>query len=591
MRAWGSPAEKPENPIKLVVRAMGMVRKLRWPALAAVLTAILATIARLLGPLTVRIGIDDGITALDKSVVARASLAFLALLAVQYVAQRVSQYLVAWVGERFLRTLRSDLFRHLIRLDMGYYGRTKAGVINSRMTSDIESVTQLIDEGAVTLITSLLTVLGVAVAMVLLDWRLALGVGVVVVVLVAASAVFQRLAGLAYRDVREQVGRVLAGLQEGIAGVRVVQAFTQEDSQAGSFGRINEKYFDANMNAARQIAWYFPTVAFLRVAAVGATLLVGGRLVLDGSLSLGSLVAFLFYLDWFFQPIINLSQVYNLLQSAVAGLAKVFRVLDTPPTVAEKPDAVPLPVDGSGAVTIDVVRFGYDPAVPVLQDVRVRVAPGERLAVVGETGAGKSTAAKLVLRFYDPQEGAVCVDGIDLRDVTFASRAQRVALIPQEGFLFNGSLRDNLRYARPGASDDAIWEALRALGMEDWARALPERLDTEVRERGTRFSAGERQLVAMARALLADPAVIVLDEATANLDPETEVRVERALGVVLEGRTVVVIAHRLRSAEQADRVVMFDQGRVVAEGTHRELVAAGGGYARLVDVWRRGTVA
>ncbi len=591
MRAWGAPEEKPENPGKLVLRAAGMARALRLPALAALATAILATVARLLGPLAVRIGIDDGIGAADRGVVTAAALAFLGLLAIQYVAQRASQYLVAWVGERFLRTMRSDLFAHLMRLDMAYYGRTKAGVINSRMTSDIESLTQFVDEGAVTLITSLLTVLGVAVAMAAVDWRLALVVLVVVVVLVVASAVFQRLAGRAYRDVREQIGRVLAGLQEGIAGVRVVQAFTQEQEQAGTFGRINEKYFDANMNAARQIAWYFPTVAFLRVAAVGAVLLVGGGLVVDGRLTLGALVAFLFYLEWFFQPIINLSQVYNLFQSAVAGLVKVFRVLDTPPAVAEKRGAIDLPDDGRGEVLLEVGRFGYDPAVPVLRDVRIRVAAGERLAVVGETGAGKSTAARLVLRFYDPQQGRVLVDGHDLRDVTFASRARRVVLIPQEGFLFNGSLRDNLRYARPGAGDEEIWAALRSLGMEEWARRLPERLDTEVRERGTRFSAGERQLIALARALLADPAVIVLDEATANLDPETEVRVERAMGVVLEGRTVIVIAHRLRSAEQADRVVMFDHGRVVAEGTHRDLVVAGGGYARLVDVWRRGTVA
>ncbi len=579
----------PQPARKLLRRALGLAPHLKRPASIALGATVLATAARLLGPLAVRDGIDEGISAGDELRLTLAAAVFLGLLGVQYAAQRGSQFLVASLGERYLRSLRSQVFRQLMRLDMPFYERSKAGVLVSRMTSDVEAVSEFAQEGAVQLVTNLLTIGGVAAAMAILNPSLAIWVFVIIGVLVLASFAFQRLAGAAYREVRLQIGRVLASLQEGITGVRVVQAFTQEDQQAGMFGDVNEAYFRANMRAAANVAWYFPLVAFLRVAGVATVLLVGGRRVIAGEMTFGSLVVFLLYLDWFFQPIMNLSIVYNQLQSALAGMAKLFDLFDTEPTIAERPGAAEPATPVRGEVALRGVRFGYDPGRPVLHDVDLVVAPGERVAVVGETGAGKSTIAKLVLRFYDPQAGEVSVDGHDLRELTFASRAANVVLIPQDGYLFNATLRDNIRYARPGATDDEIWDVLATMGASDWARELPERLDTLVRERGSRFSAGERQLVALARALLVDPAVIVLDEATANLDPGTEARVERALAAVLGSRTAVVIAHRLRTAERADRVVMIDRGRIVAEGTHAELTAAGGGYAALVAAWERGT--
>jgi ATP-binding cassette subfamily B protein len=329
-------------------------------------------------------------------------------------------------------------------------------------------------------------------------------------------------------------------------------------------------------------------VAFLRVAGYAVTIYFGGRRVVSGDLSFGSLVSMLMYLDWFFQPIINLSNTYNQLQSSMAALGKLFKLLDTTPAVVDEPDATDFADEVVGVVEFEDVRFGYDSDLPVVEDVSLRIAAGERVAIVGETGAGKSTLARLALRFYDPDRGTVSVDGRDLRSLSLASRPRHLVLIPQEGFLFNGTLRDNLQYARPGASDEELWAVAAEVGIDEWVRSLPERFDTLVRERGGRFSAGERQLVALARALLADPSVIVLDEATANLDPETEAQVERALATVLEGRTAIVIAHRLRSAEQADRVVMMDQGRVIAEGRHAELVASSPEYGRLVRVWERG---
>jgi ATP-binding cassette subfamily B protein len=351
---------------------------------------------------------------------------------------------------------------------------------------------------------------------------------------------------------------------------------------------VNEKYYEANMAAARAISWYFPVVAFLRVIAMAAALAIGASRVIDGSMTLGTLVAFLLYLEWFFQPIINLSNVYNLLQSALAALAKLFDLMDEPVVIDDSDDAHDLPIPVRGNVEVRGVSFEYIKGEPTLIDINIDVTSGERLAIVGETGSGKSTIAKLIMRFYDPGSGSIRVDGHDLVDITGRSRVASMALIPQDGFLFSGTLRNNLVFANPESDDEAVWRVLEAMEIDDWVRSLPEALDTEVRERGSRFSAGERQLVALARAFLADPAVIVLDEATSNLDPETEVNVERALQALLAGRTSIVIAHRLRSAERADRVIMVDHGAIIAEGTHEELSESSESYRELVEVWHRG---
>ncbi len=590
MRYMASAGDyKVERPGSLVVRAGRIAPELKWPFIGTILITFVATIVRLLGPIVIRGGIDEGISTGDKQVIITAAAIYVGLLVVQYVAAAVSQWTVASVGERYLVKLRSVVFGRLLRLDMGFYSRSKSGVLVSRMTADIESLQEFASDGAVMALTNLLTVIGVAVALVLVDWQMAAAVFAVVLVLAGVSVVFQRQARRAYDQVRERIGRVLATLQEGITGVRVVQAFTQEDEQASTFGRVNERYFEANMAAARAISWYFPVVAFLRVVALAAALAIGATRVLNGSLTIGTLVAFLLYLDWFFQPIINLSNVYNLLQSALAALAKLFELMDEPVVVDDRPGAYDLDDPVTGSVLLDGVSFSYEPGTRVLDDISVTVGAGERVAIVGETGSGKSTIAKLIMRFYDPSSGVVSIDGNDLHDITESSRTNALALIPQDGFLFAGTLRSNIAYADPDASDEAVWNVLRAMGIDDWVRSLPEGLDTEVRERGGRFSAGERQLVALARAFLSDPAIIVLDEATSNLDPETEVQVEGALRVLLAGRTSVVIAHRLRSAERADRVVMVDAGRITAEGTHAELVEKSPKYRELVEVWQRGT--
>jgi ATP-binding cassette subfamily B protein len=549
---------------------------------------ILATFVRLLGPLVVRGGIDQGIAEGDKRAILVSGAIFVGLLVIQYFLTAISQYGVAYVGEEYLKQLRSAVFSKLLHLDMGFFSRSKSGVLVSRMTADIESLQEFASDGAVMALSNSLTVIGVAVALVLVDWRMALAVFAVVAVLGLVTVVFQRQARRAYDLVRERIGQVLGTLQEGITGVRVVQAFTQESTQAQTFGRVNERHFEANMAAARAISWYFPVVAFLRVIALASTLAIGTTRVINGDMTVGTLVAFLLYLDWFFQPIINLSNVYNLLQSALAALAKLFQLMDEQVVISERNGAYDLPEPVEGFVGFDDVSFSYEEGIPVLHDIDLEVGAGERLAVVGETGSGKSTIAKLAMRFYDPDVGVVSVDGANLKNVTEQSRVGALALIPQDGFLFSGTLRHNLTYAKPAASDEEVWNVLETMEIDDWIQSLPDGLQTEVRERGSRFSAGERQLVALARAFLADPEVIVLDEATSNLDPETEVKVEGALRALLEGRTSIVIAHRLRSAERADRVVMVDSGEIIAEGTHDDLVESSDKYRELVEVWQRG---
>lgn len=577
-----------ERPGRLVARAARLSDGLGWALAGAVFATLVATVVRLIGPIVVRGGVDEGITEGDKEVILIAGGIYIALLAVQYVITLVSQWSVAYVGEQYLKQLRGVVFGRMLRLDMGFFSRSKSGVLVSRMTADIESLQEFASDGAVMALSNLLTVVGVAIALFLVDAQMASAVMAVVAVLLIVTVAFQRQARKAYDMVRERIGQVLGSLQEGITGVRVVQAFTQEGAQARSFGRVNERHFEANMAAARAISWYFPVVAFLRVVAIAASLAIGTRRVIDGSMTVGTLVAFLLYLDWFFQPIINLSNVYNLLQSALAALGKLFGLMDEEVVVSDRHGAFDIPDPVSGRVRFEGVSFGYGDGPLVVVDIDLDVDPGERVAIVGETGSGKSTLAKLAMRFYDPRDGRVTIDDVDLRDTTERSRVEALALIPQDGFLFAGTLRDNVKYARPDATDTEVWTVLEAMGIAEWVSSLPEGLDTEVRERGGRFSAGERQLVALARAFLADPAVIVLDEATSNLDPETEANVETALSVLLTGRTSIVIAHRLRSAERADRVVMVDDGRIIARGTHDELVRDVPRYQELVEVWQRG---
>ena len=502
--------------------------------------------ALLAGPALVAYGIDAGIAKHNAGALNRAVIVYLAMALLGYVLGRAAINLVANIGEGFLRRMRNRLFGHIMSLSLDYFETEKTGKIIARMTSDIDAMQELISSGLVLFVQNIFLFLGAVVVILVMSWELALGVLVIVPPVYFASRWFRRVSNKAYLDVRDSISTNLSTLQEGLEGVRVVQAFGREHSFTRRFWRTNEDQYLANMVTVRISAKYFPFIEYAGVAATAVIVGYGGWLASRGAVQVGVVAAFVLYLQNVFDPINQLSQLYNTVQSAGAAMHKIFGVLDTEPSIHERPGAVDLERDGG--IQVDHVTFAYASNEPVLHDVTLSIAPGERVAFVGPTGAGKSTLAKLVARFYDPTEGAVRVGGIDLRDATIQSLRDRIVVVPQEGFLFAGSLRENVRVGRPGACDSDVDDALEALGLLDRFRAFPGGLGMEVRERGSRLSAGERQLISLARAALADPAVLVLDEATSNLDPGTEHHVERAMERLMHGRTVIVVAHRLSTA-------------------------------------------
>jgi len=423
-----------------------------------------------------------------------------------------------------------------------------------------------------------------------LSWQLTLVALMVMPIIIVASIKFQRDSNAAYLEVRERVGQNLSALQEGISGVRVIQAYAREPEQRRRFRTSNRALYDSHLHSVRVSTWYFGLVEFCGVLATALAIGAGGWLVHRGDLSVGTVVAVVLLLASLFEPVQQLSQLYNTVQSATASLHKLFTILDTEPAVDERVDAVSLPERGD--LVVDGVTFSYPTtSAAALVDVSLRVGAGERLALVGPTGAGKSTVAKLMARLYDPDHGTVRFGEVDLRDATLVSLRERIVVVPQEGFLFDGTIADNLRIARPAASDADVRAALDAIGVLERFEGFPDGLATPVRERGSRLSAGERQLVSLARAALVDPAVLVLDEATSNLDPGTEAVVEGALERLMRGRSVVVVAHRLSTVRRADRIAVVDHGRIAEIGTHDELIATGGRYAALAAAWERTQVA
>lgn len=493
-------------------------------------------------------------------------------------------YFTGWTGERMLADLRNQLFRHMQRLSLGFYERNRAGVIISRLTNDVEALDQLVTDGVTSLVQNTLTLVGTAVVLFFLDWRLALASLTVMPAMTIATAIFRKRSGRAYRRVRETLGAVTATLAEDIAGMRVLQSFTRERAAQRNFHEISDTYRASNMDTVVLSGLYFPFVDFLSSAATGVVLGYGGWLAYHGEVSIGVLVAFLGYLSNFFDPVQQLSQLYNTFLSAVAALDKITDVLDEAPEVKDAAAASELG-HIEGRVAFESVRFAYGRGPEVLHGVDLDVLAGTTLALVGHTGAGKSTIAKLLARFYDPTEGRITIDGTDLRDVTQSSLRRQLGIVPQEGFLFAGSVADNIAFGRPGAERADIEAAARAVGADEFIAELEDGLDTELGERGSRLSLGQRQLVAFARALLADPRILILDEATSSVDIGTERKIEQALRRLLHGRTAFIIAHRLSTIRDADLIVVLEHGRVAEQGSHEELLAARGLYLSLYGDW------
>ena len=570
----------------VLMRSIRMAGEFRRQAMWAMILVTISTICTLAGPVLVRHGIDAGIKAKDERALNFTVVAYLVVTAIAYVVGRAQYVSLNSAGEGFLRILRVKVFAQLQRQSMAFFDREKAGVLVARMTADIESMAELVQWGLMQFLSAGLLLFLAFFLLLSLSWQLTLITLIVFPFLIAASVKFQRDSSKAYLEVREKVGANLSALQEGITGVRVIQAYAREDEQIRRFEESNRALFRSHMHSVKVSTWYFGLIEFAGIASSALIIGIGGWLVHRGSVSLGTVVAFVLLLANLFDPVQQLSQLYNTLQSAAAALHKLFGILDATPDVDEV--AAPTQLPATGDVVVNNITFSYAAGSrPALENVNLILTAGTRLALVGPTGAGKSTLAKLMARLYDPQSGSVSFGGVDLRQASMEDLRRRIVVIPQEGFLFDGSVRDNLLIAKPTATETELLRALDNIGLRERFEALPEGLDTQVRERGSRLSAGERQLVALSRAALVDPAVLVLDEATSNLDPGTEMLVEAALEKLMIGRSVIVVAHRLSTVQRADKIAVVADAKISEIGTHDELIALNGHYALLASTWNK----
>lgn len=542
-----------------------------------------ATVLTLLNPFLVKVAIDDYITPGDLDGLRWVVLGLLFGYSGFYVATALETYILSWVSQRVLANLRETLFRHLQRLSLGYHDKSIVGVTVSRVINDVSVINDLISQGFITLMGDMLILVGIAGVMIVLNWQLALLTFLVTPLMVVATFWFSAKAKPAYRDTRAQIAALVGNIAEAIAAMRVIQAFAQEETALGRFLKINVANRDAQVKAMSLSFTFLPTVEFLSTLGTAIVLLFGGLAVMNGWLTLGVLVAFLAYVARLFAPVRELTQLYSTMQSAMAGGEQVLDLLATEPDVPDAEGAQDLPPI-VGQVVYDGVSFQYRPDTPkVLDDINLTIEAGQTVALVGPTGAGKSTIASLLMRFYDATEGVVRIDGIDIRTVRQQSLRAQTGVVAQDPFLFSGTIAENIAFGRPDSPRAAVELAGRMANADEFIQGLPDGYETDILEGGANLSVGQRQLLSIARAILADPRILILDEATANIDTLTEMLIQQALDALLEGRTAVVIAHRLSTIRKADLICVIDDGQIVERGTHSELLTAGGLYRLLYE--------
>ncbi len=569
------------NP-RVVLRLLAYLRPYWRRMAAAFVLMLIASALTLTMPYLVKVAIDQPIAQGDPAGLARIAMLTAAAFVGLYVASAGQEYLLSWVGQRVLASLRAQLFRHLQDLSLGYHDTHIVGVTLSRVINDVAVINELLSQGLVTLIGDTLLLGGIVVVMLSMSPRLALLTFSVLPLMVLATLLFARKAKVAFRQTRSRIAAVVGDLAEDLSGIRVIQAFAQEGASRERFDEVNRENRDAYIEAMSLSFVFLPTVEFLGMLATGIVLWFGGLTVARGELTLGVVVAFLAYVTRFFQPIQELSQLYTTMQAAMAGGERVLDLLDMQPEVMDPLDSAQMPPI-IGRVELRRVSFSYRGDARVLHDVDLVVEPGQTTALVGPTGAGKTSIANLIARFYEVTDGTVLIDDLDVRRVTQQSLRQQMGLVPQDPFLFSGTIADNIRFGRPQAGDDKVEEAARLANAHQFVVALPDGYATEILEGGVNLSIGQRQLVCIARAVLADPRILILDEATASVDTVTEMMIQEALQRLLRGRTAIVIAHRLSTILHADQICVVQAGRIVERGRHQELLATGGLYRDLYE--------
>ncbi|CAN5551353.1 ABC transporter ATP-binding protein [soil metagenome] len=564
-----------------VVRRMLAYLRPHWQRMIiATILMLVATVLTLLTPYLIKVAIDRYITQGDSAGLSRLALWISAAFIGTYVTTVSQSYLLSWVGQRVLATMRSQLFHHLQKLSLGYHDRHIIGVTVSRVINDVAEINELISEGFINIVGDVLLLGGTIIVMFSMSPTLALYTFTVLPLMVLTTWLFARHARVAFRQTRAKIAAVVGDLAENISGMRVIQAFAQEDASQERFDQVNRANRDAAVGAMSLSFIFLPTVDFLGMLATAIVLWFGGVAVLHGQLTVGIMVAFLAYVTRFFQPIQDMSQLYTTMQSAMAGGERILELLDTQPAVADPADGKEMgPIQGR--IELRDVDFLYRTDTPVLRDINLVIEPGQTLALVGPTGAGKTSIANLIARFYDVTGGAVLIDDVDVRTVTQNSLRRQMGLVPQDPFLFPGTIRDNIRFGDPTAPDSAVEAAAGSANAHEFIVALPQGYDTPIMEGSANISVGQRQLICIARAVLADPRILILDEATASVDTVTEVLIQEALDRLLEGRTSIVIAHRLSTIRKADQICVVQQGQIIERGSHTQLVAANGLYAQL----------
>jgi ABC-type multidrug transport system fused ATPase/permease subunit len=573
---------------QVITKFLPYLARYRGWTLASLCLMLLYTLFNLANPFLIGLAIDQFIGHNDLKGLAIIGIVLIVVNILMWQAQYWQVWTMSWAGQQMLYNLSSDMYAHLQQLSLSFYDRTQIGRVMSRLQSDIDVLEMMLSSGLLSMLGSLFSLIGIIVAMLAMNVMLALLSFTVLPIMIAIAAFWQHYAQRSFRRTRSAISMVNATLQENISGMRVIQSLVREERNRAEFDELNAYNRDTNQEASRIAALILPLVEVVAAMSIAITVLYGGVLVSQGTLKVGVLVAFTLYINRFFDPIRDISQQYSQLQRAGVAAERIFQILEVPIDIVDKQDAKKLP-QIRGDVEFSDVTFGYSPDLPVLAGFNLHIKAGQTYAIVGPTGAGKSTIAGLLARFYDVQQGAVLIDGQDVRDVTQQSLRSQIGVVLQEPFLFTGTIRDNIRYGRLDASDEEVVEAARAMGVHDLIKQLPEGYNTLIRERGRNLSVGQRQLISFARALLADPRILILDEATANIDTFTELLVQQALRRLLHGRTALVIAHRLSTIKGADSIVVLQAGRIVEQGTHAELLQRKGIYASLYAMGFRHT--